>query len=85
MIIPKERSKYVNYAVGMIVEFDDYTCEPTRIGVIVGWGRDGNILHDQNRQHHKTTKTIPYYEVFFGDDKTFFLPQGMIKLLNASS
>lgn len=77
----------MNYAVGMIVEFDDYTCEPTRIGVIVGWGRDVSSerirLYNQDRQHYKMTKTIPYYEVFFGDDKTFFLPQGMIELSNA--
>lgn len=79
IIVPKERSKYVNYAVGMIVEFDDYTCEPTRTGVIVGWGRDGLILHDK-RQRGKTT--IPYYDVFFSDNKNYFLPQGMFGLSN---
>lgn len=66
----------------MIVEFDDYTCEPTRTGVIVGWGRDGMILYD-NRQHGRST--IPYYDVYFSDDKQFFLPQGTLELSNVHS
>ncbi|XP_014485292.1 PREDICTED: F-box only protein 21-like [Dinoponera quadriceps] len=77
VIVPKKRSKYVNYAVGMIVEFDDYTSEPTCTGVITGWGRDGAIFCDEEDSNKQTT--ILYYEVFFSGNKNFSLPQVCIK------
>lgn len=88
-ITPKERSKEIKYAVGMIVtcnsnRYDSYI-NTMNIGVIIGWDEIYNseviikpeyrILYNYSRPENITLKQ-PFYTVLSENGNTYYAGEG---------
>lgn len=89
-IVPKERSKKVKYAVGMIVNFYDRLIA-NHTGVIIWWDDEYNskvrlsheyITYSRPPFSGSSSLKQPFYTILSENGNTYYAAQGMNKLLD---